>query len=240
MDIEYLIGLYQQGHSLRDIEKMTGVDHNKMWRYLKKMGIPPRNKSEAQKKVIEEKGIHPTKGKTLSQETKDKIGESVSKNTDPQKRRKAGKRGWSKMSPKARRVLCKNAAKKKREAIDKGTKLERYLLVELTMLGYEVTWHCHVPNLPEAMHVDLWLKPSICIEIDGPTHYLPIYGEEKLDKVKASDAKKNGVLLAAGYRLIRIRHLAKTVTEVYKRKILKQVKEALDSPEQFITTGDPI
>ena len=64
--------------SIQQIAEMYHLYPNKIRRDLKKYNIDIRTKSDAQKNALK-KGTHqhPTKGKKRSEETKQKIGESI-------------------------------------------------------------------------------------------------------------------------------------------------------------------
>lgn len=45
--------------------------------------------------------------------------------------------------------------------------------------------------LPSGLEIDLYLPSiSLAIELNGPTHYFPIYGNDKLSKIQSNDVKK--------------------------------------------------
>ena len=46
---------------------------------------------------------------------------------------------------------------------------------------------------------------GIAIEIDGPSHFLPVWGEDALKKNISYDQKKQGLILGRGLTLIRIK-----------------------------------
>jgi very-short-patch-repair endonuclease len=46
---------------------------------------------------------------------------------------------------------------------------------------------------------------NIAIEVDGPSHFLPVWGEDTLNKNKQYDNKKTGLILGKGLVLIRIK-----------------------------------
>ncbi len=53
------------------------------------------------------------------------------------------------------------------------------------------------------LEVDLYVPAAkLAIELNGPVHYLPIYGEERLTKVRFKDAQKHAELHAMGIRLL--------------------------------------
>ena len=50
------------------------------------------------------------------------------------------------------------------------------------------------------------------IEIDGPSHYLPIWGEEKLQKQIKADQNKTGLILSKGLVIIRVKNLSDSIS----------------------------
>lgn len=59
--------------------------------------------------------------------------------------------------------------------------------------------------LPSGLEIDLLLPDlGIAIEVNGPVHVLPIYGEDKLSAVQAIDRRKRVEIDAAGLRLVEI------------------------------------
>jgi very-short-patch-repair endonuclease len=48
---------------------------------------------------------------------------------------------------------------------------------------------------------------STIIEVDGPSHFLPVWGEDRLQKQMKADLDKNGLILSKGFVMIRIKAL---------------------------------
>ena len=60
----------------------------------------------------------------------------------------------------------------------------------------------------ENLEIDLYIPElKTIIEVDGPSHFLPIWGEDKLQKQINADLRKSGTLLSKGYVVIRIKSL---------------------------------
>jgi very-short-patch-repair endonuclease len=193
MDIQKVINCYlNENMSTYEIAKKFKTYPNKIRRELIKNGIEIRDHSEAQSKALET-GVakHPTKGKKVKQETKDKIGESMLNN-------------WKNMPSKERRY---ESALALRRASIEGSRLEKYLMNGLMGMGYSVSMHY---LFAEKQHIDLFISLStknlkgIAIEVDGPTHFKPIWGKDSLAKRQKSDNKKTGLLLSNGFALIRV------------------------------------
>lgn len=57
--------------------------------------------------------------------------------------------------------------------------------------------------LPLGLEVDIHIPHiKLTIEVNGPVHYLPLYGEPKLKKIQAADELKRAELRSAGCRLV--------------------------------------
>ena len=60
----------------------------------------------------------------------------------------------------------------------------------------------------ENLEIDLYIPDlRTIIEVDGPSHFLPIWGEDKLQKQINADLRKSGALLSKGYAVIRVKSL---------------------------------
>jgi very-short-patch-repair endonuclease len=70
------------------------------------------------------------------------------------------------------------------------------------------------------------------IEIDGPSHFLPIWGEQKLQKHQKADNRKAGLLMSAGYVLIRVKQMTKTLSQHKLRLVSERVLEELQKVHQ--------
>ncbi len=77
-DKKYIEDLYSK-KSLRQLSEILGMSIYGVTKLLKTLEIPIRNKSQAQSLNLSLGGQHPTKGKKLSKETKDKISRSTEK-----------------------------------------------------------------------------------------------------------------------------------------------------------------
>ena len=79
--------------------------------------------------------------------------------------------------------------------------------------GYEVEFHKEHFTHPNALQLDLFLpKINVAIEIDGPTHFSPIWGEEALTRTQKADRHKEDILAGKNIQLIRIKH-TKTLSQ---------------------------
>lgn len=225
--------------SLQQIAQEQGTYVNKVKRALKYHHIPIRNIGQAQVVALKTgRAKHPTQGKPREANVKDKISKRVAeawqKMPEQKKeelRRKASEK-WDNYSDYKKDRMIHLAAKGIRRSAERGSKLERYLIYELQHAGYNVDFHALVVPNNNKMEVDILIKSfKVAIEIDGPAHYLPIYGEDRLSRRKKADSDKNGLLLAHGYTIIRVRNLVKTPSKHYMRTTFENMLRELKKIE---------
>jgi very-short-patch-repair endonuclease len=220
--------------SLYEIAQEYGTYANKVRRDANKLGANFRSKSEAQKNALATGAqTHPTKGKVRSEEVKIKISESVAgvwENMDDKektRRSKLAKMQWKDMSVEEKKDLRNKAYAGVREASKNGSKLEKSILEWLVDKGYKTIFHKDHIIGNDRMHLDIVVKDlAVVIEIDGPSHFEPIWGEDKLKKSKATDNKKDGILLNSGFSIIRVLQ-KKAITKKLVRDILVQLEVTL-------------
>jgi len=228
----------KQKLSWAKIAKELGTYANKVRRDATRLGLESRDKSAAQKVAISEgRHEHPTKGKTQSEQTRIKISESQGKvwdNMDEEEREyrsQIGIEAWNKKTAYERSEFFKRSSEAIQQASRHGSKVERYLYDYLTKKGYRVDKHKEHILQNEKFHIDLYVRDCrLAIEVDGPTHFEPVYGEEKLRKRQAADSQKNGLILSAGMVLVRVK-LTKRESQRYIREIKEKVIEIIHQIE---------
>jgi len=227
---EYLLNAYSVDNlSTKQIAEELDTYPNQIRRSLKFLGVTIRTKSEAQKLALASgRHTHPTKGKTRSDETKAKISDGMSEHWDTmppderERRSELAKEQWDNMDDYKKQELLKAAGDALREASKNGSKMEKFLQTELTNEGFDVIFHKKGLIENNNLELDLFI-PSLktAIEVDGPTHFFPIWSQESLDKHIKADAEKSGLLIKSGYCLIRIKNLAKYLSDKRKRDFKK-------------------
>jgi very-short-patch-repair endonuclease len=220
--------------SVHSIAAQLGTYPVKIFRILKKAGIPRRSRSEAQSTSLETgRHTHPTEGRERTDEEKLKISNSRYeswKHADREAHSEKCKVNWNKMSKRDRQEFNKKGNAAVRVASKKGSKLELYLHEQLLREG--IAAKLHVENLidNEAMHVDMYLpEKRTVIEIDGPTHFLPIWGDKNLKRHQKADRTKTGLLLAAGYNIVRVKNLCKSLSAAKKRDAFSKLLTCVNS-----------
>ena len=232
----------KQKLSFADIASEYATYANKIRRDAKAFEIKIRNKSEAQKNaLVTGKHSHPTKGKPRSDDTKNKIGNKVMEfweqldDDELKERKKKFKDNWLKLSDDERQNMQKLATDAVRASSKLGSKLEKFLLQKLLEKGYKVEFHKEHSLLTTKLQIDLFL-PSIntAIEVDGPSHFLPVWGDEALKRNISYDQKKQGLIVGRGWILIRIKQ-----TKDFCQTRANHIFEQLDSLLQSITNNFP-
>ena len=235
IDEQYVIKRYEENHSTYSIAKELGTYPKKIERILKKNGHELRSKAEAQSLAIKSgRTKHPTKGKKRSEEEKLKIsvgGEKRWKEMPADKKdkfSKQAKKRWENIPPDKKRTMQENAGRALRIASIEGSKAEKALKNRLSSEGYDVM--LHKKNLIEGnFEIDLFLPEiNTIIEIDGPQHFVPIFGEDKLKETIKFDSIKNGLLLKKGFCVIRIKYMCKHISQSVERKLWDLVSTEVD------------
>lgn len=199
--------------SLGDIAKKLDTYSNKVRRDAIRLKIPLRDKSQAQKNALKNGSHkHPTKGTNRSDTTKDKIGKSLIEswnNMDDnmkKKRKQKAKIAWDYKTDDEKASMLKKANLAVRETSKIGSKLEKFLLNELIKLGLRPEFHKEQTLANTKLQIDIYLPTiSTAIEVDGPSHFLPVWGKDALVKNQNYDNKKTGLILGKGMFLIRIK-----------------------------------
>lgn len=251
---ELIIKLYEKDNkSFQDIANDYGTYANKIRRDAKKFGITVRNKSEAQKNALNTgKHKHPTKGIKRDDKTKNKIGASVMKFWDGltpselQKIKDRAKENWDNISEDQKKYIQQKANQAVRIASKDGSKMEKFLLEQLLTAGYKVDFHKEQSLLNTKLQIDLFLPSlNIAIEVDGPSHFLPVWGEDTLNKNISYDNKKTGLILGKGLVLIRIKQTkefsksrAYQIYEELDRQIKKIENKFPNKDERYIEIGE--
>lgn len=239
LDKKQIIDLYRGGLSINQIAEKYNTYGQKIRRLLIKANEPLRTKSEAQKNAIE-KGTskHPTEGRKRTDKEKMKISRSTVNywaNVDEdtmEKRREQSRQSWESLSKTKLDEMRKLATEKIREAAKHGSKLERE--VQKMLIRHNIPYESHKKNLipTQKLEIDLYVPEfSSIIEVDGPSHFEPIWGEEQLKKQQKFDAQKMGLILKRGFYIIRIECRANSLSisklkdlEIELIKTLEEIK----------------
>ena len=207
------LDLYISGKSTYEIAQVYDTYPNKIRRMFKKHGVDLKSKSEAQKNALKSgRTSHPTEGRVRTEEERLKISSGAVDawgripDEERERRKELAKKRWDSHSG----DYIKEFRDKGREAIirarHEGTKFELFLKSKLADFGYEII--VHDGNLLEGqLECDLHF-PDIktVIEVDGLHHRETLYGEEALKRVQKDDKRKDGLLMAMDYSMIRVHY----------------------------------
>lgn len=241
MNEKKIIDLYtKEQKSTYDIAEILQTYPNKVRRILIKNGIELKTKSEAQKNALQNgNATIPTKGKKRSKEDKLKISSSLKKTWDNLSqeeydyRVKIAKERWDNMTELEKQNMSSLAIKAIQIAGKEGSKLEKFLMQELTNAGFVVEFHKTNLIANQNLEIDMYIpRLRTIIEIDGPSHFLPIWGEEKLQKQIKSDEHKTGLILSKGLAIIRIKSLSDNVSLADKEKLKNNIINILNGIEK--------
>lgn len=230
IDETYVIEQYDKNHSTYSIAKELGTYPKKIERILKKNGRQLRSKSEAQSLAIESgRTKHPTKGRIRSDEERLKISLGTEKSwremSDEQREQisEDAKQRWVNIPPEKKQEMQEKAGRALRLAAKEGSKAERSLRDRFVEAGYDVV--LHKKDLIEGnFEIDLFLPGlKTIIEIDGPSHYMPVFGEKQLRDTTKFDSIKNGLLISKGYCVIRIKYMCNHMSQSVERKLWELV-----------------
>ena len=206
--------LYADGKSPYEIAEALSTYPNKVRRTLQKMGVVLRDKSAAQSNALKTgRTTHPTEGSERSYEDKLKISESLTGHWDrmPADERQAkvdaAKERWDALTDSQKQRIFDAAIAAIKQAGKEGSKFEKFLYEKL-LESYTVEFHKKnlIPN--ENLEIDLYIPGlKTIVEVDGPSHFLPVWGADKLRRQMKADLDKNGLILAKGFVIIRLKVL---------------------------------
>jgi len=242
--IDDIIDLYKT-ESTHSIAKKYNTYPGKIRNILLSNGKKLRTKKQAQKLALKTgTSKHPTRGKTRSDETKKKIS-------------MARYKAWVEMPEDEKEAFCKAASERwKKIPFDKkiemqrlagaalhkssieGSKAEKFLYDRLKEENYNVVMH-NDTLVDGEYEVDLYLPDLLtAIEIDGPQHFMPVFGEDSLKKTISYDSTKNGMILSKGFAIIRVKYMANKISQRVKRDLYDIVIEQINKIEkQFPEEG---
>jgi very-short-patch-repair endonuclease len=226
---------YVSGQSSIEVAKKYNMALTTVTRILKKAGVT-RSRSESQKMALDKgKSINPTKGVGHSRATKEALSETGAHRwaqlTGPERQvfSDQAKERWDKLDPEKKKEMQSKAGVALQKTSKEGSLAEKIVAQALMDAGYVV--RRQVKNFMNGGYeIDILLPDlAIVVELDGPQHFLPIWGQEQLNKTIQQDMTKNGVLNGYGLTVIRVKYIVKNLTEKIKRDLCKQVKELVAS-----------
>ena len=240
MNENEIVDMYRnENKSTYEIAKKFDTYPNKIRRILIKNGCEMKDKSAAQKNALK-KGVaaHPTKGKKRSEKTKLKISESQAKvwdnlsDEERLQRSLIGKESWNKKTLEEKSAFLQKAGDAIRYAAKTGSKMEKFLLHELISEGFRVEFHKTHWLQNSELEIDLYLPDlKTVIEVDGPSHFAPVWGHENLARNQLSDMQKDGLVLRQGMIMVRVKQV-KRLSQKVMRDTLDNLLDLLNRIDQ--------
>lgn len=234
MDELKIINEYRNGSSSRELADKYDTYQNKIIRILRKYEEPIRSKSEAQLLALKQgRSEHPTAGKEMSSDTKIRQSESQAKRWKkmPEAQREGlrvmAKENWENRSDESKKAMLSKAGQALQKASKEGSKAEKFICKMLHQHGYLVVPH-KTGLIPGNYELDIFLpEHNIVIELDGPQHFVPVFGEKLLNKNLRYDTIKNGLLLREGITLIRVKYIIKHLSQKIQRDLWDKINGVL-------------
>jgi len=96
-------------------------------------------------------------------------------------------------------------------------------------------------SLCKGLELDLFLPElNLAIEINGPVHYDPIYGEKYLESIQERDFRKNNICQTQNIEILTIKNYGKFLIENGNRIWFEQIKPVIESKLPFPTQKSTI
>ncbi len=212
--------------SLADIARENNTNISKICRAMVRHGIARRGRSEAQGAALRNgRHEHPTNGKKRDEKVRLRISESMTA-------------GWQKLTERARRQRTEAARATWGDRADKmaalahagllraahdGSAFERFLVENLEK-SFRVEHGSWVPTPRRHVRADVLVADlRVVIQVDGPAHHLPVWGEKSLARRRARDEAENTLLITAGYSVIRVKCVERSVPMFAKKLFLEKL-----------------
>ena len=240
LDVKSIIKQYEGGVSTKSLADANGVNPTTINRLLRKNGVKIRTISQGQKQYYSENDSH-RKGVKLSDAEKEAISlgmqdyyQSLSKDQMKQLKlimSKNGKKRWNSLSETEKRESIEEMHRANRLTADGGSKLENAIASLLEENGYKVVQRTKSFVPKNEFEIDIFVPGlDTAIEVDGKTHFEPIFGDEALAKTQSNDTYKNDTLLAAGFTVIRLRNNTTAFSQLKARQALKLLLDLFKKP----------
>ena len=234
--------------SLKQIADALNTYPNKIRRDAVKYKISLRDKSEAQANALQTGNHkHPTKGTLRDESTKQKIGISVLQSWEElsdnelEDRKLKAKNNWDNLSEDNKKYMQQKANEAVRLSSKSGSKLEKFILQKLIGDGYKVNFHQEQLLSNTKLQIDIFIPSiNVAIEIDGPSHFLPVWGDDVLKRNQKYDQKKEGLIVGKGITLIRIKQtkdFSKSRASLLYNQLVDTIKN-ISSNQKLYTIED--
>lgn len=236
MDVSYILTEYfKKERSISDLADELNTYPNKIRRAILKTGKTLRSKSDAQTIALKTgRHKHPTKGTKRSDNVKEKISNAMAANweniTDAERERRSlqSKEQWESMSDADKENLQRMAMEALKVTSKHGSRIEKCLHNFLVSKEYLISFHEKRVLYNKKFEIDIFIpRMGIAIELDGPAHFFPVWGEETLAKRVLADKRKTELILGSGLKLIRVKYFNSHVSQKLEREMCTKVLAVL-------------
>ena len=158
------------------------------------------------------------------------------------RRSELAKLNWEKLPDHIKQNRLHEANLAVRESSRSGSKLEKYLLKALMENGHKVEFHKEQVLSNTKLQIDLYVVDlNIAIEVDGPSHFEPVWGEEVLKRNQKYDNTKTGLIIGKNMKLIRIKQekdFSKSRASVIFERLMRAMDDVKNKGQNYIEIGD--
>lgn len=236
---ELIVKYVEQKESINAIATFYNTYPNKVLRALKYLKVDIRSRSDATKNALSSgRKIHPTQGRQRTSAEKIKISESRAKawdnlsDAEKQDISSRAREKWDALPDTKKEEIRRLSTEAIQKTSKEGSTLEKHLHLEILNAGYDCYHHKKILE-NEKLEVDLFIASlKLAIEIDGPSHYLPIWGADTLQQNIKADTQKNGLVVGKGFTMVRVRCLKKSLSEKVKRDVTIALLKIIREVEQ--------
>ena len=120
--------------------------------------------------------------------------------------------------------------------------LTNFIALMIILLGYFSPIYKEQILSNTKLQIDLFLPTmNIALEVDGPSHFLPVWGDDVLARNQKYDKKKTGLIIGKGLKLIRIKQthdFSKSRASVLYSKLVKAIDKIDNSNIKSIEVED--
>ncbi|MCV0439792.1 MAG: hypothetical protein K5880_14285 [Hydrogenophaga sp.] len=215
--------------SLAEVASHLGMARSTLYYHMRKLGVERRSKSEAQQKHLET-ADHQRKGKTHSEETKEKISEGTRRFWDSSD----GKRQKERLGSLRREEWDQRTAKERSRVLSRLQSAERPAPGELSRFGEKLATFL---GDREDVTTGITLTPGHVSDIILTSHrvvvelLLPVsvYGDEQKQKVEQRYDRLVNQLNDAGYRVVIVEDRSNAISQARCQRVYDQLLKFFDN-----------
>ena len=142
------------------------------------------------------------------------------------------RKNWDNKTEAEKAAFIKAGQDAVRQAAKHGSKLEKFLNIELIKNGYITQFHRTHLIMNTNLEIDIFLPEiGVAVEIDGVSHIKDVWGKKAFIRNRRSDLTKSGLLLKQGYCILRVLQ-TRPISQKYQREMLNKLLSALEKVQE--------